>query len=249
LRWADIDPESGTLRVRRALQRQRAQHGCDNDCGRARATDCPHRRGGGVVFVPPKSRAGNRTVVLPARLAEALQSHRRVQAAERLAAGSEWTDLDLVFAQPNGRPIDPRNDWGQWKALLRTAGVRDARLHDARHTAATLALLQGISPRVVMQILGHSQIGLTLGTYSHMVPELAADAAARMDTALWGPPVSPQPENGDRNGTAVRRRPEPKNARGQRSQGKSRWGGWDSNPRPRDYEILRTLPLCDPLTT
>ena len=236
LQWADIDPQAGTLRVRRALQRQLVQHGCEGTCGKSRATACPQRTGGGLVFVPPKSRAGNRTIVLPAQLAEALRTHRRVQAAERLAAGSEWLDLDLVFAQPNGRPIDPHSDWSQWKALLRAAGVRDARLHDARHTAATLALLQGVSARVVMQILGHSQIGLTLGTYSHVVPELAADAAERMNAALWGPTVPVPPENGHRDGTAVPRRPRPKNAGGQRLREKSRWGGWDSNPRPRDYE-------------
>ncbi len=72
-----------------------------------------------------------------------------------------------------------------WRPLA-TAGVRDARLHDARHTAATLLLTQGVPARVAMQILGHSQISLTLGTYSHVVPELATDAAERMGKALWG---------------------------------------------------------------
>lgn len=66
------------------------------------------------------------------------------------------------------------------------AGVRDARLHDARHTAATLLLQQGVPARVAMQVLGHSQINLTLGTYSHVVPELAQDAADRIGEALWG---------------------------------------------------------------
>jgi integrase len=91
-----------------------------------------------------------------------------------------------VFCQPNGRPIDARRDWLDWKALLKAAGVRDARLHDARHTAATLLLQQGVPARVAMQVLGHSQITLTLGTYSHVVPELAEEAAERMGNALWG---------------------------------------------------------------
>ncbi len=68
----------------------------------------------------------------------------------------------------------------------RSAGVRDARLHDARHTAATLLLQQGVPARVAMQVLGHSQITLTLGTYSHVVPEMAEEAAERMGDALWG---------------------------------------------------------------
>ena len=70
--------------------------------------------------------------------------------------------------------------------MLKVAGVRDARLHDARHTAATLLLQQGVPARVAMQVLGHSQINLTLGTYSHVVPELAEEAAERMGAALWG---------------------------------------------------------------
>ena len=102
-----------------------------------------------------------------------------------------WQDRDLVFATETGAPIDAGDDWLAWKALLHAAGVRDARLHDARHTAATLLLTQKIPARVVMQILGHSQISLTLGTYSHVVPELARDAADRMAAALWDEPDAP----------------------------------------------------------
>lgn len=86
----------------------------------------------------------------------------------------------------NGRPLDPRGDRRLWRRILDAAGVRQARLHDARHTAATLLLQQGVAPRVVMEILGHSQISLTLGTYSHVVPELAEEAARRMGDVLWG---------------------------------------------------------------
>ena len=107
------------------------------------------------------------------------------QNAQCDAAAEDWEDLGFVFAQPNGRPIDARRDWLNWKALLEAANVRDARLHDARHTAATLLLQQGVAARVAMQVLGHSQITLTLGTYSHVVPELAKDAAERMGRALW----------------------------------------------------------------
>jgi integrase len=91
-----------------------------------------------------------------------------------------------VFTGPTGKPLDPRADHREWQRLLRKAGVPAARLHDARHTAATLLLAQGVPARVVMELLGHSQITLTLGTYTHVVPELARDAAARMGDALWG---------------------------------------------------------------
>jgi integrase len=163
LPWDAIDFEHGTLTVRQALQRQ---------------------RGKGLVIVGPKSRAGRRAISLPKPLADALRAHRVTQLGERMAAGSCWEESGLVFCQINGRPIDPSTDNAAWKALLKTAGVRDARLHDARHTAATILLQQGIPARVAMQILGHSQISLTLGTYSHVVPELAEEAAERVASAL-----------------------------------------------------------------
>ncbi len=164
LRWEDIDLDTGTLTVKRSMQRL---------------------VGKGLVFDEPKSRAGRRTIMLPNGLRDALRAHRAAQLEERLAAGSEWQENGLLFAQVNGRPIDPGSDWKSWKALLALAGVRDARLHDARHTAATLLLQQGVPARVAMQILGHSQISLTLGTYSHVVPELAQEAAERIDRVLW----------------------------------------------------------------
>ena len=138
------------------------------------------------MLVEPKSKAGRRTIKLPAALCSAQRQHRAEQLQQRMAAANVWEDGGFVFCQPNGRPIDARQDWPAWKALLKAAGVRDARLHDARHTAATLLLQQGVPARVAMQILGHSQISLTLGTYSHVVPELADEAAERMGTALWG---------------------------------------------------------------
>jgi site-specific recombinase XerD len=120
----------------------------------------------------------------------ALRAHRNAQLEERMSAGSAWDDRDLVWCQVNGRPIDARTDWDSWKALLKAAGIRDARVHDARHTAATLLLAQGVDQRVVMQILGHSQISMT-SKYAHVLPQVMSDAADRMETALWG--VSPQP--------------------------------------------------------
>lgn len=164
LQWSDIDLDAPTLTVRRALQRQ---------------------RGKGLVLVEPKSRSGRRTIALPEPVAELLRAHRVAQNAERLHAGSEWRALDFVFAQRTGLPIDSRADRRDWDQLLKDAGVRPARLHDARHTAATTLLIMGVPARVVMQILGHSQIGLTLGTYSHVVPELATDAADKMAQAYW----------------------------------------------------------------
>ena len=141
--------------------------------------------GKGLVSVQPKSRAGRRTIALPGPLRDALRAHRAAQAVERMAAGSQWQDNGLVFCQENGRPLEPRGDHRAWRALLTAAGVPGPTAR-RRHTAASLLLQQGVPARVAMEILGHSQISLTLGTYSHVVPELAEDAARRMGEALWG---------------------------------------------------------------
>jgi hypothetical protein len=97
-----------------------------------------------------------------------------------MLAGSEWHDEDLVFAQPNGRPIDEKADYDEWARLLQKAGVRHVRLHDGRHTAATLLLSENVHPRVVMELLGHNQMRTTMDIYSHVMPTLAREAADRM---------------------------------------------------------------------
>jgi integrase len=164
LRWADVDLEHATLTVRRGVHRV---------------------RGHGLVYEEPKADRSRRTLALPTPLVEALRAHRAAQLEERLAAGAEWADLDLIFAQPNGKAIERKSDWRAWKALLQEAGVRDVRLHDGRHTAATLLLSEGVHPRVVMEVLGHAQMRTTTDTYSHVMPALGRDAADRMGRALW----------------------------------------------------------------
>jgi integrase len=165
LRWSDIDLDVGTLTVRRGLHRV---------------------AGKGLVYEEPKADRSRRTLALPAQLVEALHRHCVVQLEEREAAGSLWEEHDLVFAQVNGRPLDKRSDWEAWKALLKRAAVREVRLHDGRHTAATLLLSEGVHPRVVMELLGHAQMRTTTDTYSHVMPALAKEAAAKMGTTLWG---------------------------------------------------------------
>ena len=90
-----------------------------------------------------------------------------------------------MFAQANGKPIDPSRDYRNWQALLVEAKVPQYRLHDARHFAATLLLSEGVPAKVASEILGHSRISLTLDTYSHVGRELATDAAERVGNALW----------------------------------------------------------------
>ncbi len=164
LQWKDIDFDRGTLSVRRGLHRVPGQ---------------------GLVFTEPKTDRSRRTIAVPVPLIEALRRQRAAQNEERLLAGTEWDDWDLVFAQPNGRPLDKHSDYEAWTKLLKNAGVRHIRLHDGRHTAATLLLTAGVHPRVVMELLGHSQMRTTTDIYSHVMPALAQEAADRITKTLW----------------------------------------------------------------
>jgi len=177
---------TGTLTVRRALQRQTWQHGCDPDapCGRKRGAECPNRHGGGLVIVEPKSRAGRRVVSLPSPLARALIAHQSAQAAERAHAVNLWQDNGWVFAQPTGKPIDPRADYGEWKELLAAVGVREARLHDARHTAATFLLVLGVSDRAAMDVMGWSKADMAK-RYMHVPDEVRRRIASQIGDLLW----------------------------------------------------------------
>jgi len=162
LRWSDVDLQNGTLRVHQALQRVNGQ----------------------LKFVEPKSDRSRRSVMLPAFAIEALKRHASCQKRERLLAGSNWVDSGLVFTSTIGTSLDERNVRRTFKFLLQDAALPLMRLHDLRHTTATLLLSQGVHPRIVMETLGHSQISLTMDTYTHALPSLQAEAAKRMDDAL-----------------------------------------------------------------
>jgi len=186
LKWEDVDLTAGTIHIRRSLARATWRHGCGSvPCGGKRGADCPARHGGGLVTGPVKTAAGERTVALPAGLTGMLRAHRTAQTAERLRAGSAWRDTGHVFTDERGQPLDPRRDWAAWKALLLVAGVRDARLHDARHSSATFALLDGTDPVVVMARHGWGSRVL-LDRYQHVLVAVQRDAAAKTDARFFG---------------------------------------------------------------
>jgi len=188
LQWGDVDFPTGTVMICRALARRAWQHGCDGTCAGKRGADCPSRHSGGLAAGATKTRSAVRTLTLPPVIVDQLRVGRSAQAAERLAAGELWSPGPgggWVFATPTGRPLDPRNDWQSWKELLSAARVRDARLHDARHTSATGMLVLGFDARTVMGLLGWSQLSL-VQRYQHVVPELREEAARRIGEHLWG---------------------------------------------------------------
>jgi integrase len=164
LRWQDVDLDAGTLQVRHALQ----------------------RLAGRTELVEPKTTRSRRTLPLSPALVAALRERRKRQLGERLWAGSRWHEADYVFTTTIGTALDGTDTTKRFQTLLAAAGVPRMRFHDLRHGAASLLLAQGVHPRVVMEQLGHSQISLTMNTYSHVVPELQREAMTKLDALLGG---------------------------------------------------------------
>lgn len=171
LRWQDVDLERKTLRVVMALQRFK----------------------GKLVLDAPKTRSSARQLPLPDVLVSVLRAHRATQEVERVEAGDEWQEHGLVFPSRTGSPTEPRNLVRHFKGALRAAGLPEStRFHDLRHSCASFLIAQGVHPRVVMEILGHSQIGITMDTYGHVLPETQRDAVDGI-TELLGPSVGELP--------------------------------------------------------
>lgn len=159
-------------------------HGCSGRCGR-KAGYCPQREQTRPDTKETKSRAGKRTVGLPDELVGLLRRHRAEQEREREAARQLWRDGDWVFATPTGGPLNPNTDYHEWKRLLRDAGIRDGRLHDARHTAATVLLILGVPERAVMGIMGWSSTAMT-ARYQHITDPVRRYVAKQVGGLIWG---------------------------------------------------------------
>ncbi len=159
LRWADVDLDKATVRIARQLGRD-------------------------GLYNEPKSSAARRTVDLPAPVVSSLRAHRAAQLELRLLMGPQWQDGDLIFCTHEGRPLQHSNCLRDFKRVLRTAGLPAIRFHDLRHTSATLSLLAGVPVKVVAERLGHANVGLTLQTYSHVLPSMGRDAADRLGALL-----------------------------------------------------------------
>jgi integrase len=136
------------------------------------------------VIGPPKSKRSRRVVSVPAFAVEALRRHQRRQHARQVELGHAWHHSDFVFTSPIGTALDPANLRKAFSRLLADPGLPHLRLHDLRHVAATLMLSAGADVRTVMEVLGHSQIGITLDLYAHVLPHKKADAAQRVDHLL-----------------------------------------------------------------
>lgn len=162
LRWEDIDMEARTLRVQRQLQRIDKK----------------------LTLKGLKSASSRRTLYLPPTGMEALKIHRRDQFASLQNPKRPRNDMNLVFLNAEGRPLDPKYVDKRLKQLMEDAKVPPMSFHKLRHTAATLLLAGGVPLSVVKDQLGHSQISLTSNTYGHAVPEALRTAGEALERTL-----------------------------------------------------------------
>jgi len=156
LRWSDVDLEANRLSVRRAL--------------------IPINRE--VVVSEPKTAKGRRVVALDAATVEVLKAQAARQLEEQTQAREAWVETGLVFTAANGAALDPESVSRYFRLAVKKALLPTIRLHDLRHTHATLALRAGIHPKVVSERLGHATVSITLDTYSHAIPAMQEEAAA-----------------------------------------------------------------------
>lgn len=184
IKWADVDLTKGTLRVRRGRLRPKYRHGCDAEpCGR-KAGYCPERLQINQETGDTKSQAGRRKIGLPDPVISILKIHKRKQDAERKQARQLWQEKGYVFTRPDGNPLNPNTDYHEWKDLLKEAGLRETRLHDARHTAATVLLILGVPTPTVMAVMGWSSAAMAK-RYQHVIDSIRLDVAQQIGGLLW----------------------------------------------------------------
>ena len=134
-----------------------------------------------MVFRPPKTKAGRRTIQLGEQTLNTLRDHLIKQQLEKELAGERWKDHNLIFPSTIGTPMDATNLWRDFKKQIAKADLRIIRFHDLRHTAASLMLNHGVPVLVVSKILGHSKTSTTLDIYGHLIPVMQEEAARIMD--------------------------------------------------------------------
>ena len=160
LHWRDVNLTQGTLQVRYTLQQ-------------------------GGVLGEPKTAKARRQIDLTSLAVEALQRHRILQLKALYEAGENWMETDFVSTNARGNYVDPDNmQHRSFGPLLRRAGIPKIKFHDLRHTAATLLLALDTRPKVVQELLGHSQIAVTMDVYSHVLPTMQREAMDGLDKLL-----------------------------------------------------------------
>ncbi|MEO8973771.1 MAG: site-specific integrase [Ktedonobacteraceae bacterium] len=167
LKWQDINFSTGTLQVRRILTRVPSETA-------------------GKVFIEaePKTEKSRRSITIALFALEALKQHRVHQLETQLKAGALWEAHDYIFCTLVGTHLRPSHVVDEFKKLLKKADLPDTRFHDLRHSAATLLLGLGVHAKVVQEMLGHTQMSMTMDIYSHVLPTMQQDAVSKLNALL-----------------------------------------------------------------
>ncbi len=160
LRWKDVEFNNKVVRVNQICQRIRNK---------------------GIIFKEPKTQASRRSIAISRDLIKLLKNIRKKQNEQKLFMGEKYyTEQNLVFCNDDGTPMNPQGVTRKFKQVAKSAGFPDMRLHDLRHTHASLLLSKNISPKVIQERLGHKNISQTLDTYSHVSPKMQREAAEKI---------------------------------------------------------------------
>ncbi|MFC2033017.1 site-specific integrase [Chloroflexota bacterium] len=162
MRWRDIDLDMLGISVSQAL----------------------YKRGGVCRFIEPKTSHSRRRVAMTPKLALFLREFKAERESLYLHLGQVLTLDSLVFASPEGNPLDPSVLSHEFQRIVRRAGLENVRFHDLRHTFASLMLLRGAKPKVISEALGHSSVAFTMDVYSHIIEGMQSDAMALLDEVL-----------------------------------------------------------------
>ena len=159
LRWTNLSSDYSSAHIQRTLQPTRSA----------------------LHYQEPKTHRSRRSIALPATLVTLLVTHRREQDRRRIEHSARWQDTDLIVDQGDGQHLNPETLTSAWRRFVRQRHLPALRFHDLRHSHATLMLLEGIHPKIVSERLGHASIGITLDTYSHILPSMQSEAAEAID--------------------------------------------------------------------
>jgi integrase len=174
---------AGTTGARRAETLAVKWSNVDLDRGRIKIVETLQRIGGELAFTPPKTAKSAREIPIPAFAVARLRAHKAAQAQRRLAAGTAWTDLDLVCERGDGGPCDPDSFTHGFARIAKAAGMDGVRLHDLRHGFATAMARAGNPPFVTAALLGHSSPNFTASVYQHADDEMLERAARSVEEA------------------------------------------------------------------
>jgi integrase len=171
LKWGDVDWVNNQIHVRRSLYKGKLQS--------------------------PKSKYSVRTIDMGSRLVKVLKDHRVKQNEHRLKMGSKWVDNDLVFCQDDGSFLDGDNLYHRdFQRTLKKAGLRHMRIHDLRHTFASILIAAGHHPKYIQNQMGHGSIQITMDLYGHMMKEVHEGAAEKSESFVFGHGMGTEQEKG-----------------------------------------------------